>query len=412
VTVDVAPRRRSGLDDPALCRADQAAEYIAGICFKTGPPELVGIELEWTVHHLDDPGRPLDPALLARALRPYTPSTLDPEADPPPLPGGNILTVEPGGQVEISSLPHPSLAALVASVDADLRHLTGLLATAGLRLGEHATDPYRPPRRLLRTPRYDAMADTFAARGPDGETMMCSTAAVQVSLDAGEPDRVAARFAALHALGPVLIALFANSPYCAGQPTGWASSRMRSWLLMDQARSGPVPADADPAVGWARYALAAPVMCVRQPGGSWHCPQGITFADWIGGALDRPPTYDDLDYHLSTLFPPVRPRGYVEVRYLDQQPPGEWHVPAAVLAALFADEAAVDAAREDCAPVDGRWIDAARYGLADPAIAAAARKVAGMATAGLAGTGLPDAMCAQVTEVVDRRLAAGGERAG
>src|SRR5204863_10204552 len=105
VTLDLTRRRDSGLD-PALRGLDQAEEYVAGICFKTGPPARTGVELEWTVHHDDDPGRPLDPNLLARALHPHTPSTLDAQADHLPLPGGNVLTVEPGGQVEISTQPY------------------------------------------------------------------------------------------------------------------------------------------------------------------------------------------------------------------------------------------------------------------------------------------------------------------
>ncbi len=393
-----------------LRRLDQAEEYVAGICFKTGPPELVGIELEWTVHHRDDPSRPLDPAELARALDPHTPSTLDPEAEPLPLPGGSAVTVEPGGQVEISAPPHASLAVLRATVAADERHLTQKLARAGLCLGRYGADAHRAPRRLLYTPRYDAMAEAFSLHGSDGATMMCGTAAVQVCLDAGPPASAPARFAALQALGPVLLALFANSPRYAGRSTGWASSRMRTWLGMDPARTGPVPEEGDhPALTYARYALRAPVLCVRRPGQRWLCPGRITFADWIGGALGSRPTYDDLDYHLTTLFPPVRPRGYLEVRYLDQQPPGEWPVPLAVLTALTADDSVVDAVRDVCAPVRGRWRDAARHGLADRDLASAAQAVAGMAADRLAATGLPTEVRDQVTETVGRRLATTGQ---
>jgi glutamate--cysteine ligase len=410
VTVDLTHRRDSHLDT-ALRGLDQAEEYVAGICFKTGPPRRYGIELEWTVHHLDNPHRPLDRTALAQALQPHTPSTLDQLAtpglqpDPLPLPSGNLLTVEPGGQVEISSQPSASLASLHATVAADVRYLTGLLARAGLRLGERGADPYRPPRRLLHTPRYDAMARSFAPHGPHGATMMCSTAAVQVCLDPGEPARVPARWAALHALGPVLVALFANSDRCAGRRTGWASSRMRAWLHMDPARTAPVPDGDDPARAWARYALRAPLLPVRR-GRPWRCPPGATFADWLRGALGPPPTHADLDYHLSTLFPPVRPRGYVEVRYLDQQPPGQWQVPLAVLAALLSDESTVDGVRDVCAPVSGRWAEAARHGLGYRPVAAAARKVAALAAGRMAGTGLAQGIRDDVTETVQRRLAA------
>jgi glutamate--cysteine ligase len=401
----------SGEPDPVLRGVDQAADYVAGICFKTGPPALLGVELEWTVHHVTDPTRPLDPALLARALQPHTPSTVDPESPHLPLPRGGVLSIEPGGQVEISTPPRASLAELLAATGADVDHLTGLLARAGLRPGETGADAHRPPRRLLSTPRYDAMATSFAADGPDGRTMMCSTAAVQVCVDAGQPDRVGARWAALHALGPVLLALFANSSRYAGHGTGWASARMRAWLSMDQARTGPVPAGDDPARDWARYALRAPVMCVRRTGAPWRCPPRTSFADWINGALGDPPTRADLDYHLTTLFPPVRPRGYLEVRYLDQQPRREWHVPVAVLAALLLDDASIDRVRDLCAPVAGRWLPAARHGLARPEIARAARAVADLAGRLLPRTGLPARTCDDVNELVGRRLAGRTESA-
>jgi glutamate--cysteine ligase len=400
--------------DAIVRRAEQAEAYIAGICFKTGPPGLVGIELEWTVHHADDPSRSLDPQLLAHALDPHTPPTLDPSGRHQPLPSGNVLTVEPGGQVEISTQPYDSLPRLYETVTADVSHLRNLLTRAGLRLGGDAIDAYRLPRRVLHTPRYDAMAAAFQADGPHGRTMMCSTAALQVCLDAGRPTQLTARWAALHALGPVLLAMFANSRRHAGQDTGWASARMRSWLGMDQARTGPVNgADSDPAASWARYALRAPVLCVRRPGQRWYTPPaGMSLADWIGGALGEPPTFADLEYHLSTLFPPVRPRGYLEVRYLDAQPPDEWIAPVAVLVALLIDDASVDLVRDLCATVASRWHDAARVGLADPGLAAVARQVADLAARQLPRTGLTPVAVAEVNELVGRRLAGGQERSG
>jgi glutamate--cysteine ligase len=170
--------------------------------------------------------------------------------------------------------------------------------------------------------------------------------------------------------------------------------------------TGPVgPDGTDPAAAWARYALAAPVVCVRRPNGNWDAPPGITFADWIDGALPDPPTTDDLDYHLGLLFPPVRPRGYLEVRFLDAQPADEWFAPVAVVAALLGDDRATDAAREACEPVEGRWIDAARRGLSDPAIARAARGVLDVTAAALHNTDLDEATRTWVVDLVSRRLA-------
>jgi glutamate--cysteine ligase len=396
---------------PSVLRTiDEAMEHVHGICFKTGPPTLLGAELEWIVQHPDDPRRPIDISTLCTALAEHAPRTLDPASPERPLPHGSSITVEPGGQVEISTPPSESLHRLHAATTGDLDHLRRLLSRAGLRLASHGIDPHRPPRRLLHTPRYDAMAASFARGGSAGQVMMCGTAATQICLDAGEPHRLGARWAALHALGPPLLALFANSRHHAGSDTGWASARMRAWLAIDPTRTWPVTAAADPATAWARYALAAPLLCLRRGDGhSWHPPPDVTFADWIAGTISPPPTVDDLDYHLGTLFPPVRPRGYVEVRYLDAQPGDEWIAPVAVLAALLADDATTDAATDLAAPMADAWTVAARDGLSDPAVRRAATAVADLACRALSDTDLAPATADTVAQIVSRRLAGGGE---
>lgn len=227
----------------ALVQADavirdrtEAEGYIASICFKTGPPALLGAELEFTVHHADDPARPLEPDVLRAALGAYAPPALRPDSAAVSLPAGSQVTVEPGGQVEISTPPHASLAGLHTATETDRRHLARLLHRGGLRLGGSGLDPHRPPRRILHQPRYAAMERSFDRRGPHGRVMMGSTAGLQVCLDAGEPDRVAGRWAALHDVGPALLAAFATSARHAGRDTGWASARMAAWLGIDPAR--------------------------------------------------------------------------------------------------------------------------------------------------------------------------------
>jgi glutamate--cysteine ligase len=102
----------------------------------------------------------------------------------------------------------------------------------------------------------------------------------------------------------------------------------------------------------------------------------VRFADWVTGAAPlggRRPTTADLDYHLTTLFPPVRPRGYLEIRYLDAAPEPWWPALAAVTAVLLDDPVAAGHAAAATVPVAGAWDRAAHAGLADPALHAAAR---------------------------------------
>lgn len=380
-----------------------AEGYVGRVCFKTGPPRRLGIELEWTVHHREDPSRPLDPAALCAALGDHAPRTLRPESPHLPLPHGGTVTVEPGGQVEISTPPASSLSRLHAGTAADIEYLSARLAGAGLRLGDHGCDPHRPARRLLHTPRYAAMERAFDRIGPHGRDWMSGSAGLQVCLDAGTDDRVGARWRALHLLGPVLIALFANSPRQAGRATGWASSRVRTWFGADPSRTHPPPPHDGEAGSWAARILDTPVLFVREGEEAIDPPGPVTFAGWIDGAAgapDRPPTYDDLDLHLSTLFPPVRARGYLEVRYLDAQPSGDWLTPVAVLAALFAREETVDEVSARAGPAADRWVAAARDGLADPVLGAVAPRVVALARTALADTDLTAAQA----RVVDRRL--------
>jgi glutamate--cysteine ligase len=375
---------------------ESAEGYVASICFKHGPPMFYGVELEWTVHHADDLTRPLDIHTLRRALGHHAPPTLSPSGTPAPLPHGSTVTVEPGGQVELSSAPADSVSALLKAAHADDAALDALLEGAGLVRGDQAVDAHRPPSRLLCTPRYQTMEHVFGRVGPHGLLMMCSTAAVQVCLDVGEPHRAAARWAAVNGLGPVMIALFANSAAVAGDGQAWECARMRAVLGTDPCRSSPLPRSADPAAAWAARVLDTPLLCVRRPGDCWDAPPGITFADWVDGALPQRPTVDDLEYHLSTLFPPVRPRGYLEVRYLDAQAGGAWATPVALLAALMAEETTVDAVVEVTAPVADLWFESARQGLAHPALAVAAQQVLDLGCASLDALDLPASSSAQI----------------
>lgn len=411
MTPEAPPWTAAAVAPPTvLSNRTEAEVYVALVCFKHGPPKLLGAELEWVVQHSGNPHRPLQARHLADALGVHVPNSLVPDSPQTPLPDGSTVTVEPGGQLEISSPPRASLTELIATVERDTAALTDLLDPAGLVLTGSGSDPHRPSRRLVDIPRYAAMETAFDRIGPMGRAMMCSTAAVQVCLDAGTPAEVALRWAALHDLGPVLLAAFANSPFLGGLRTGWASSRMQAWFALDPVRTRPgrvhwdLSSDWDPAADWARRALDTPVLCQRRRWGSWDVPSGVTFADWLSGALPGRPTTADLDYHLTTLFPPVRPQGYLEVRYLDTQPVGQWLVPVAVLAALLSDPAVTAATRDACAPAVGRWLPAAKYGLRDDTLADAAIAVFELACDALPALDAPVEVQLLVEEITEHRV--------
>ncbi|WP_331530555.1 ergothioneine biosynthesis glutamate--cysteine ligase EgtA [Pseudonocardia sp.] len=402
---------RSGLAERAvqvLHSREEAEAYVASVCFKHGPPKLIGVELEWLLARRSLPSARPELAALAAALGPHAPPSLDPLTPAMPLPHGSIVTVEPGGQVEIASAPFETLQSLVDAVSADTATLHDRLAEHDLHPRPLAADPVFPPHRLLTIPRYAAMEAAFDLLGTEGRSMMCSTAAVQPSLDLGVREDLPLRWTALHLLGPVLVAAFANSPVLHGRYTGWKSSRMAVWLALDPPRTAPPDLSvADPATGYARRALDAGLICLRRSADSWAAPVGVTFADWLDGALPDPPTTEDLELHLSTLFPPVRPHGHVEVRYIDAQAGPEWVVPVAVLAALLADPASTSAAVDACLPVAGQWRRAAKRGLADAELARAAARVFTLALQTLPRLIGPGPVLDLVARVVERRVLRG-----
>jgi glutamate--cysteine ligase len=386
--------------------SEVAAEtFVARTCFKTGPPRAVGIELEWLLNHQGDASRPISTAdldLAAQAADGLRHSR---------------LSVEPGGQLELSSVPFAEPSECVSALRADLAGFRASLANAGLVLTGIGLDPWRRPKRLAEAPRYTAMETYFDRTGPAGRAMMCNTASVQINVDAG-PDRptpgqvdLATRWQLLHDLIPVLTACFANSPMARGRPTGWRTTRARIWAAMDPARTVAVRrGPEDPRVAWTRYALGAPVMCVPVDGSTWPVPHAMTFRDWIRGGGPRAVREADLQYHLTTLFPPVRPRGHLELRVIDaQRTDADWSAAFAFVTTLVGDPAAAAAAcaaLNDVAPDPVSTMRAARDGLRDPALAKAALRCFEAALDGLDRVGA-SAMRADLAGFAERYVRRG-----
>ena len=310
-----------------------ALDYISGICFKTGPPSRVGVELEWFPRDARHPEHLPERDRLMRAF-----------ADAAEQPLSGSLTMEPGGQWELSSSPADTVRDLIAATDRDLTLLRRSAAEAGLELVGMGREHGHPPSRVIDHPRYVAMEHFFDRDNGSGRVMMCSTASIQVNLDAGTehdgPEGFRRRWRLAHQLTPVLTAVFCRT------------DRPAVWAAIDPGRTAAPPLDSpDLRLAYAQYALDAKLMCVQRPEGApWTAPPGLTFREWIKtGALepgeDRAPTQDDLAYHLTTLFPPVRPRGHLEFRVLDALPGDLWRVPTALLTALFHDARAADDAQ-------------------------------------------------------------------
>jgi len=346
-----------------LTSANDAAQHIGETCLADGPVGKVGLEVEAHCFDLADPMRRPDWAELNSAI-----------AEVPPLPGGSAITVEPGGAVELSGPPMDDPVAAIAAMTADRATLRSAFTQAGLGLVLLGADPLRPAKRVNPGDRYLAMEQFFTASqtGEAGAAMMTSTASVQVNLDAGPQNGWADRVRLAHALGPTMIAIAANSPLLGGQFTGWQSTRQRVWSQLDSARCGPILGTNgdDPAAEWARYAMKAPVMLVHPTPEMDAVPvtDWVPFADWADGRVllgDRRPTQADLDYHLTTLFPPVRPRRWLEIRYLDSLPDTVWPAVVFTLVTLLDDPAAADIAAEATESVAMAWDRAAQIGLGD-----------------------------------------------
>jgi glutamate--cysteine ligase len=304
--------------------------------------------------------------------------------------GTSAVTLEPGAQLELSGRPAVDITTTVAELREDGERARQVLAALRLGVVPAGADPLRPSRRVNPRPRYQAMERHFAATGraAPGAVMMNSTAAIQVNLQAGPRCGWPERVARAHRLGPTLLAISASSPWLHGRDTGWKSARQRAWAGLDDRTCGPVPGcvapsldlddTLDPAAAWARYALDAPVsfVQVREDDALAVCAS-VPFKQWVRGTVrlgGRAPTAADLDVHMTTLFPPVRLKGYLELRYLDMTDSRWWPAIAAVATTLMDDPVAADLATEATERTAELWTEAARDGLGHATLAAAARR--------------------------------------
>ncbi len=268
--------------------------------------------------------------------------------------GGGAISLEPGGQFEVSGAPlenlHQTCAELQTHLD-QVREVTEELGLGMLGLGFlpkwRREDCFWMPKR-----RYEVMRRYMPTKGKLGLDMMLRTCTVQVNLDfESEADMVKKARVSL-ALQPLAVALFANSPFFEGKPTGYLSYRSQVWTDVDPDRAGMLPFVFDDGFGFERYVdymLDVPMYFVYRDG-NYIDVAGQSFRDFLKGKLPglpgAIPTMSDWSDHLTTVFPEIRIKRYIEMRGADG---GPWRNICALPAfwtGLLYDRAALDAAAD------------------------------------------------------------------
>jgi glutamate--cysteine ligase len=268
--------------------------------------------------------------------------------------GGGAISLEPGGQFELSGAPVATLHDTAAEL---AEHLATVKAVAephgiGFALLGHSPLWTRAQTPVMPKSRYRIMMDYMPKVGTRGLDMMLRTCTVQVNLDfATEADMVRKLRVSL-ALQALATALFAASPFTEGRLNGLQSMRSEIWRDTDKARSGMLAFAFDEAMSYEAYvdwALDVPMYFVKR-GATYHDVAGSSFRDLLAGRLAQLPgeraTISDWANHLGTLFPEVRLKRFLEMRGADAGPPEMLNALPAFWVGLLYDQAALDGAWE------------------------------------------------------------------
>jgi glutamate--cysteine ligase len=241
-------------------------------------------------------------------------------------PGSGDITLEPGAQLELSGRPCVTLHEAAEELDEHVREITAVGDDLGIAFLGLGIQPVSRLEEIEWVPkrRYEIMGPYMLQVGRLGQRMMKQTATVQVNLDYESEADAMQKMRVAMGLGPLINAIFANSPISDGAANGYLSYRGHIWTDTDAARSGLLPFVFDAGAGfvdYVRWALDAPMYFVKR-GGAYRDMTGIPFRRfWKEGANGMRATVGDFALHLSTLFPDVRLKTYIELRTADSQPP-------------------------------------------------------------------------------------------
>lgn len=339
-------------------RHEQLAEYLAKGC-KPKEDWRIGTEHE-KFGYCKDTLRPL-PYDGPRSIKAMLEGLQHRFGWAPVLEGDNIIglkkdganvSLEPGGQLELSGAPLETIHQTCDEVNSHLREVkeiadeigVGFIGLGAAPIWSHEEMPVMPKGR------YALMTDYMDRVGTHGKQMMYRTCTVQVNLDfSSEADMVQKLRVAL-ALQPVATALFANSPFFDGKPNGHKSWRSRIWRDLDASRTGMLPWVFEDGMGferWVEWVLDVPMYFVYRDG-KYINALGQSFRDFLKGQLPalpgETPTLSDWADHLTTVFPEARIKQFIEMRGADGGPWRRLCALPAFWVGLTYDQSALDAA--------------------------------------------------------------------
>ena len=393
---------------------EQLAEYLADGC-KPKEDWRIGTEHE-KFGYCKDTLKPL-PYEGDRSIKAILEGLRDTFAWDPVFEGENIIgltkdganvSLEPGGQLELSGAPLVSIHETCDEVNTHLREVQSVADAIGARFIGLGAAPIWTHEQMPLMPkgRYKLMNDYMGTVGTHGTQMMRRTCTVQVNLDFGSEAYMVQKMRVAIALQPIATALFANSPFFEGKLNGHKSWRSRIWRGLDNARTGMIPFVFEDGFGferWVEYMLDVPMYFVYRDG-KYINALGQSFRDFMNGKLPalpgETPTMSDWADHLTTCFPEARLKKFIEMRGADGGPWRRLCALPAFWVGLLYDQTALDAAwdlakdwdaetREElrvAASVDGLQ---ARVG--DISMLELARQAVAISRAGLTARAIPGA---------------------
>ena len=339
-------------------RREQLAEYLADGC-KPKAQWRIGTEHE-KFGYCKDTRKPL-PYDGARSVRAVLEGLRDRHGWKPVLEGDNIIglekgganvSLEPGGQLELSGAPLDTIHQTCDEVNAHLREVKDIADQIGVGFIGLGAAPEWTHEMMPMMPkgRYRLMTEYMDRVGSMGKSMMYRTCTVQVNLDFGSEADMVQKLRVALALQPVATALFANSPFWEGRINGHKSWRSRVWRDLDPARTGMLPFVFEDGFGfeaWVEYALDVPMYFVYRDG-RYIDALGQSFRDFLKGELPalpgELPTLSDWADHMTTVFPEARVKKYIEMRGADGGPWRRLCALPALWVGLLYDQSSLDAA--------------------------------------------------------------------